>query len=88
MIDTFSKFAVVVKTKGKTKENVLSAVMEGMTKMGRRPKTLYCDRDKTFTGQLFEEQCQKENIKLIFTHTSSSSRTIQQNLQKHDLEKT
>ena len=69
MIDTFSKFAVVVKMKGKTKENVLAAVMEGMTKMGRRPKMLYCDRDKTFTGKLLEEQCQKENIKLIFTHT-------------------
>ena len=69
MIDTFSKFAVVVRMKGKTKENVLAAVMEGITKMREKPKMLYCDRDKTFTGKLLAEYCNKENIKLIFTHT-------------------
>ena len=69
MKDTFSKFAVVTPTKGKTKENVLAAVMEGATKMGRRRKMLHCDRDTTFTGKLLEEQREKENFKLIFTTT-------------------
>ena len=69
MIDTFSKFAVVIPMKGKTGPNVLAAIMEGIQKMGKKPKMLYCDRDTTFTGPLLEEYCKDNNIKLIFTHT-------------------
>ena len=69
MIDIFSKYAVVIPMKGKTKENVLAGIMEGITKMGKKPKMLYCDRDTTFTSNILDEWCKKENIKLIFTTT-------------------
>ena len=69
MIDIFSRYAVVIPMKGKNGPNVLAAIMEGINKMGEKPKMLYCDRDPTFTDQILDEYCKKENIKLIFTTT-------------------
>ena len=71
MIDIFSKYAVVIPLKGKTKENVLYGIMEGINKINKlkKPKMLYCDRDTTFTSNILDEWCKKENIKLVLTTT-------------------
>lgn len=69
MIDIFSKYAVVIPMKGKTGPNVLASILEGINKMGEKPKMLYCDRDPTFTSKILDEWCEEKKIKLIFTTT-------------------
>ena len=71
MIDTFSKYAVVIPYKGKDGPNTLAAIMEGINKMNetKKPKMLYCDKDTTFTDKILDEFSKKENIKVIFTTT-------------------
>ena len=71
MIDTFSKYAVVIPYKRKDGPNTLAAIMEGINKMNnlKKPKMLYCDKDTTFTDKILDEFSKKEKIKVIFTTT-------------------
>jgi hypothetical protein len=71
MIDSFSKYAVVIPYKGKDGPNTLAAIMEGVNKMNKlkKPKMLYCDKDTTFTDKILDEFSKQEKIKVIFTTT-------------------
>ena len=41
IIDTFSKYATVIPMKGKTPLDIITGIMEGIVKMGGKPKILY-----------------------------------------------
>ena len=48
LIDFFTKYAVVVPIKPKSPSDVLVGMMEGIQKMGRKPKMLYSDEESSF----------------------------------------
>ena len=48
LIDFFTKYAVVVPIKPKSPSDVLVGMMEGIQKMGRKPKILFSDEESSF----------------------------------------
>ena len=45
LIDILTKYAVVIPIKSKSPSDVLAGMMEGIQKMGRKPKMIYSDEE-------------------------------------------
>ena len=46
--------------KGKTPLDIITGIMEGIVKMGGKPKILYSDNEGAFNSKLFREYCDGE----------------------------
>ena len=50
MVDVFKKYTEVMPLKDKTEGSLLSGLMEGFNKMGRKPKTVYSDDEPALSA--------------------------------------
>ena len=69
MIDIFTKYAVAIPLPSRNTPDVLSGMMEGFTKMGKKPKMIYSDGEGALRSKLFEEFCNEQKIKWVITRT-------------------
>ena len=69
MIDIFTKYAVAIPLASRDKADVIAGMMEGFTKMGKKPKMIYTDGEGALRSNLFEEYCKEQKIKLVITRT-------------------
>ncbi len=68
MIDIFTKKAVVLPLKGKTMNDVLTAMLEGMVAMGGRPEIIYTDHEGALGSKDFADWFKGErDLKHIIT---------------------
>ena len=72
MIDTFSKYAFATPIISQRKVDVLVGIMEGFTKMGKKPKMLYSDGEGALRSDVFADFCKEEKIQLIITRSHAS----------------
>ena len=49
MIDSFSKYAVVIPLPSNDTGNIASGIMEGISKMGKKPGIIYSDDDRALS---------------------------------------
>ena len=64
MIDIFSKFAVVVPIKSKQPPDLLAGIMEGINKMGKKPKMFYSDEEGSLYSKTIIEYLEQEKIEM------------------------
>ena len=69
MIDIFSKYATAIPIASKTPPDVIAGIMEGIVKMGGKPKMIYSDNEGALNSNLFKNYCESENIKSITTRS-------------------
>ena len=69
MIDIFSKYATAIPIASKTPPDVIAGIMEGIVKMGGKPKMIYSDNEGALNSNLFKNYCDSENIKSITTRS-------------------
>ena len=69
MIDIFSKYATAIPIASKTPPDVIAGIMEGIVKMGVKPKMIYSDNEGALNSNLFKDYCDSENIKSITTRS-------------------
>jgi len=50
LVDIFSKYTTVVPVHGKTSDEVLDALIEGLRKMKGKPKVIYSDNEGAFSS--------------------------------------
>ena len=55
MIDIFSKYATAIPIASKTPPDVIAGIMEGIVKMGGKPKMIYSDNEGALNSNLFKE---------------------------------
>ena len=78
MIDIFSKFAVVVPIKSKQPPDLLAGIMEGINKMGKKPKMFYSDEEGSLYSKTIIEYLEQEKIEMHRTrgHPAFAERFI------------
>ena len=78
MIDVLSKYAVVVPIKNKNPSDVIAGTMEGLQKMGKKPKIIYTDDEGSISGNDFKQYVEDEGIHLYRTrgHPAFAERFI------------
>ena len=78
MIDVLSKYAVVVPIKSKTPPDIIAGTMEGLQKMGKKPKIIYTDDERGIASSDFKEYVDSEGIELYRTrgHPAFAERMI------------
>ena len=62
MIDIFSKFALVIPIKSKQPPDLLAGIMEGINKMGKKPKMFYSDEEGSLYSKTIIEYLEQEKI--------------------------
>ena len=77
-IDVLSKYAVVIPIKSKKPIPVITATMEALQKMGKKPKIIYTDDEKAIASSEFKEYVEGEGIELYRTrgHPAFAERMI------------
>ena len=78
LIDIFTKYAVVVPIKSKSPSDLLAGMMEGIQKMGKKPKMIYSDEEGSLNSADIMGYLQKENIEIHKTrgHPAFAERFI------------
>ena len=78
VIDIFSKFAVVVPIKSKQPPDLLAGIMEGINKMGKKPKMFYSDEEGSLYSKTIIEYLEQEKIEMHRTrgHPAFAERFI------------
>ena len=69
MMDIFTKYAVAIPLPSRNTPDVLAGMMEGFTKMGKKPKMIYTDGEGALRFKVFEEFCNEQKIKLVITRS-------------------
>ena len=64
LIDIFSKYATVIPIKTKQPPDVLAGLIEGLQKMGKKPKLLYSDEEGSLNSNDIMSYLEKENIEI------------------------
>ena len=64
LIDIFTKYAVVVPIKSKQPDDILAGMMEGMNKMGKKPKMIYSDEESSLKTETITSYLEEEKIEL------------------------
>ena len=64
LIDIFSKYATVIPIKSKEPPDVLAGIMEGLQKMGDKPKMFYSDEEGSLYSKTVIEYLEGENIEI------------------------
>ena len=77
-IDVLSKYAVVIPIKSKKPIPIITATMEALQKMGKKPKIIYTDDEKAIASSEFKEYVEGEGIELYRTrgHPAFAERMI------------
>ena len=70
MIDVFSKYGTIVPVRSKQIKDVLTAIKEGIEKMGGKPKIFYSDVEGAFVSNEIQKFFKEEGI----THLTTLSR--------------
>lgn len=78
MVDIFSKFVSVIPIKNKLIPTILTAVKEGIEKMGGKPETIYSDNEGAFVSNELQKYFRESGIRHITTlgHAPYAERTI------------
>ena len=78
MIDIFSKFALVIPIKSKQPADLLAGIMEGINKMGKKPKMFYSDEEGSLYSKTIIEYLEQEKIEMHRTrgHLAFAERFI------------
>ena len=78
MIDIFSKFALVISIKSKQPPDLLAGIMEGINKMGKKPKMFYSDEEGSLYSKTIIESLEQEKIEMHRTrgHPAFAERFI------------
>ena len=71
MIDIFTKYIAVVPIMSKSEGDVAAGLIECLHKMGKKPKLLYTDDEKSLSSDAIQKYLEDENIKHIIGRTSS-----------------
>jgi hypothetical protein len=72
MVDVFTKYTEVIQIKDKTEGSLLSALMEGFHKMGRKPKTIYSDDEPALSSKYTKQFFKENNITFLITRTHAA----------------
>ena len=67
IIDIFTKFATIIPTTDNKAPQFYDALVEGLRKMGGKPKTIYADDEGAWHNQHIKDYLAEHNIKLITT---------------------
>ena len=65
LIDIFSKYATVIPIKSKEPPDVLAGIMEGLQKMGAKPKMFYSDEEGSLYSKTVIEYLEGEKLRYI-----------------------
>ena len=78
LIDIFSKYATVIPIKSKEPPDMLAGIMEGLQKMGDKPKMFYSDEEGSLCSKTVIEYLEKEKIEIHRTrgHPAFAERFI------------
>ena len=78
LIDIFSKYATGIPIKSKEPPDVLAGIMEGLQKMGDKPKMFYSDEEGSLYSKTVIEYLEGEKIEIHRTrgHTAFAERFI------------
>jgi len=78
LVDIFSKYCQIVPIHGKTTEEILDALIEGMKLMKGLPEVIYSDNEPCFSSTKIKEYFRDNHIKHIITlnHAAVAERTI------------
>ena len=78
LIDIFSKYATVIPIKSKEPNDMLAGIMEGLQKMGDKPKMFYSDEEGSLYSKTVIEYLEKEKIEIHRTrgHPAFAERFI------------
>ena len=78
LIDIFSKYATVIPVKSKEPPDVLAGIMEGLQKMGDKPKLFYGDEEGSLYSKTVIEYLEGEKIEIHRTrgHPAFAERFI------------
>ena len=78
MIDIFSKFALVIPIKSKQPPDLLAGIMEGINKMGKKPKMFYSGEEGSLYSKTIIEYLEHEKIEMHRTrgHPAFAERFI------------
>ena len=78
LIDIFSKYATVIPIKSKEPPDMLAGIMEGLQKMGKKPKMFYSDEEGSLYSKPIIEYLETENIEIHRTrgHPAFAERFI------------
>ena len=63
-LDIFTKYAVVIPIKSKQPDDILAGIMEGMNKMGKKPKLIYSDEESSLKTETITSYLEEEKIEL------------------------
>ena len=78
IVDIFSKYTTVVPLHGKTTDEVLDALIEGLRLMHGKPKVIYSDNEPAFSSTAVQAYLKEHKIKHIVTlgHAPVAERQI------------
>ena len=78
LIDIFTKFATVIPIKSKQPPDIVAGIMEGLQKMGEKPKMFYSDEEGSLYSQPVLEFLEDEKIEIHRTrgHPAFAERFI------------
>ena len=78
LIDIFTKYAVVIPIKSKQPDDILAGIMEGIKKMGKKPKMIYSDEESSLKTETITSYLEEEKIELHKTrgHPAFAERFI------------
>ena len=78
LIDIFSKYATVIPIKSKEPPDMLAGIMEGLEKMGDKPKMFYSDEEGSLYSKTVIEYLEGEKIEIHRTrgHPAFAERFI------------
>ena len=72
MVDIFTKYTEVIPLKDKSEGSILSGLMEGFNKMGRKPKTVYSDDEPALSAKYTKQFFNENNINFLITRTHAA----------------
>ena len=78
LVDIFSKYTTVIPLHGKTTDEILDALIEGIRKMHGKPKVIYSDNEPAFSSTAVQTYLKENKIKHIITlgHAPVAERQI------------
>ena len=78
IIDTFSRYAVVIPIKSKGEGDVASGLIEGLNKFEHKPQIIYSDDEKALSTEAMKTYLKEQNIEHHITrgHANFSERFI------------
>ena len=71
-VDIFTKYTAVIPTKSKADGDVLAGLMEGFTKVGGYPESIYTDDEPSFSSKYAKQYFAQRKIKRIITRAHAA----------------